>query len=199
MKPDTKFDKKLEIKEDWLTSARQVVSPNFDERPENTQPDLLVIHCISLPPDEYGGPWIDQLFTNSLESEAHPYFNEIRGMKVSCHALIRRTGEIIQYVPFTKRAWHAGESSYENKCNCNDFSIGIELEGSENSPFEEIQYKILAQLTQRILEQYPKITKQRITGHSDIAPGRKKDPGPYFDWTKYHSLIDELIDEIDNI
>ena len=195
MKPDTDIDKKFEIKSDWLTTARQVISPNFDERPENTQPDLLVIHCISLPPDEFGGPWIDQLFTNTLDPAAHPYFNEIRDMKVSSHILIRRTGEIIQYVPFIKRAWHAGESCYGDKINCNDFSIGIELEGSENAPYEEIQYKLLAQLTHTILEQYPRITKKRITGHSDIAPDRKQDPGPYFDWPKFRSLIDETPDK----
>jgi len=181
MKPD--------IKKGWLSTARHLASPNCDDRPEKTDINLLVIHCISLPPDEFGGPWIDAFFTNALDPDQHPYFREIRQLKVSSHLLIRRNGECVQYVPFHKRAWHAGESAYDNDPNCNDYSIGIELEGSENLPYEEIQYKILADVTRSILDNYPAMTKDRITGHCDIAPERKKDPGPYFDWEKYRTLI----------
>lgn len=165
------------------------MSPNCDDRPDDTDIDLLVIHCISLPPDEFGGPWINALFTNNLDPDEHPYFRQIEGMKVSSHVLIRRTGEIIQYVPFNKRAWHAGESCFNNKTNCNDFSIGIELEGTENMPYEEIQYKILAETAKLLIYTYPAITIDNITGHCDIAPGRKKDPGPHFDWQRFRSAL----------
>ncbi len=178
-----------EIKKGWLSTARQVASPNCDDRPEKTDISLLVIHCISLPPDEFGGPWIDAFFSNTLDPDQHPYFGEIRQLKVSSHLLIRRDGECVQYVPFHKRAWHAGDSHYEDISNCNDYSIGIELEGSENLPYEEIQYKILADVTRTILGNYPAMTTDRITGHCDIAPERKIDPGPFFDWKKYRALI----------
>jgi len=177
------------IEQGWLSTARRVTSPNFDPRPDDIEINLLVIHCISLPPDEFGGAWIDALFTNTLDPDAHPYFNEIKGLNVSSHLLIRRTGEIIQYVPFQHKAWHAGESAFNGITNCNDFSIGIELEGSETTPYEEIQYKILGETTRGLLTAYPAISPTRIVGHCDIAPGRKKDPGPLFDWKKYRSLI----------
>lgn len=180
---------KPEIINGRLNLCRQVASPNFDDRPQATDISLLVIHSISLPPDEFGGAWIDALFTNTLDPAAHPYFAEIHQLKVSSHLLIRRNGEIVQYVPFNKRAWHAGESEFQGTENCNNFSIGIELEGSENLPFEEIQYKMLAEVTRTIIATYPQINKERITGHCDIAPGRKKDPGPYFDWDKFLSQV----------
>lgn len=182
---------KAEISNGWLGGVRYLASPNHDERPENTPVSLLVIHSISLPPEEFGGPWIDRLFTNSINTRAHAYFNEISDLRVSAHALIRRNGEIIQYVPFDKRAWHAGESEFDGRSNCNDFSIGIELEGSDSQSFETIQYKILAEITALLMAQYPDITPQRIAGHSDIAPGRKTDPGPNFDWNTYRSLLQE--------
>jgi len=179
----------LTIKQGWIKSARQVISPNCDLRPDSTVINLLVIHCISLPPDKFDGTWVDAFFTNTLDPAIHPYFDEIKDLQVSAHLLIRRTGEIVQYVPFDKKAWHAGKSSFEGIDNCNDYSIGIELEGSENLPYEEIQYKILTDVTQKLLIDYPTLSPGRIVGHSDIAPGRKKDPGPHFDWNKYRSLL----------
>ncbi len=181
--------KPLTIQQGWINTARRVISPNCDMRPGNIEINLLVIHCISLPPDTFGGTWIDALFTNTLDSDFHPYFKELKELKVSSHLLIRRTGEIVQYVPFDKKAWHAGKSTYEGVANCNDYSIGIELEGSENLPYEEIQYKILADTTRALLTNYPGLSSGRIVGHCDIAPQRKKDPGPYFNWEKYRSTI----------
>lgn len=171
-----------------LDEARQVASPNCDDRPDNNI-DLLVIHAISLPAGEFGGPWIDQLFCNQLASQDHESFQDICHLKVSAHILIRRDGEIVQYVPFYRRAWHAGESSFLGCERCNDFSIGVELEGCDNKPFEEIQYQQLAELTREIMKRYPGITADRITGHSDIAPGRKTDPGPFFDWDRFYRLL----------
>ncbi|KPJ94346.1 MAG: N-acetyl-anhydromuranmyl-L-alanine amidase [Gammaproteobacteria bacterium SG8_11] len=172
-----------------LDIAKHIASPNFDDRPENTPVDLLVVHNISLPPGEFGGPWIDDLFTNRLDPQAHPYFKEIHALKVSAHALIRRNGEIIQYVPFHKRAWHAGQSNYCGRERCNDFSIGIELEGCDTQPFEESQYEKLATLIKALLEAYPDLSLEHIVGHSDIAPGRKTDPGPHFDWKKLRRFL----------
>lgn len=174
-----------------LTQANFVCSPNCDERPENTEIDLIVIHNISLPPGEFGGPWIDYLFTNQLPAEHHPYFASIHQLQVSSHALIRRNGEITQFVPFHKRAWHAGQSEYQGRSRCNDFSIGIELEGSDDQPFSEQQYQSLGELIQALLANYPDLSTSRITGHSDIAPGRKTDPGPCFDWQKLHNLLQQ--------
>jgi AmpD protein len=162
---------------------------NWDDRPAGEQVDLLVIHSISLPPGEFGGPWIDALFRNRLNAEAHPYFREIETLRVSCHLLIRRDGELIQYVPLNRRAWHAGESTYCGRDRCNDFSIGIELEGSDEQPFTDAQYTRLIQTTQAIRQRFPLITPQRITGHGDIAPGRKTDPGPQFDWQRYRDSL----------
>lgn len=172
-----------------IDGIRYIRSPNSDERPETSQPELLVIHNISLPPGEFGGPYIDQLFTNQLNPNVHPYFEQISHLQVSSHALIRRSGEIIQYVPFHQRAWHAGASSYCGRECCNDFSIGIELEGSDDLPFENIQYEQLAKLIHTLWRNYPEIPKDAITGHSDIAPGRKTDPGPKFDWAKLKQLL----------
>lgn len=169
--------------------ARRVASPNYDARPAPGGIDLLVVHGISLPPGEYGGPYIDALFTNTLDPQAHPYFLTIQGRKVSAHALIRRDGGITQYVPFHFRAWHAGESCFEDRSRCNDFSIGIELEGSDDVPYTGAQYTALAELVQALIQAYPALNLERIVGHSDIAPGRKTDPGPAFDWQRLHALL----------
>lgn len=168
-------------------------SSNQDERPQGVQVDLLVIHSISLPPGEFGGPWIDDLFLNRLDPAAHAYFRKIEGLRVSCHLLIRRDGQLIQYVPLNRRAWHAGDSNFRGHLGCNDYSIGIELEGSDEHPFTDAQYAALNQATQAIRRHYPAITRERITGHADIAPGRKTDPGPRFDWSRYLNALDREI------
>ena len=172
-----------------MPGARQVPSPNHDERPGGILPDLIVVHGISLPPGEYGGPWIDRLFTNALPRDAHPYFEGVAALTVSTHLLIRRTGERVQYVPFHKRAWHAGASSWQGRERCNDFSIGIELEGSDTLAYEEAQYHALARLIGALCRAYPALGPARLTGHSDIAPGRKTDPGPAFDWPRVRTLV----------
>ena len=170
-----------------LDAARFVPSPNFDERPAGQPMDLLVVHNISLPPNEFDGPYIEQLFTNCLNPDAHPYFQDICHLRVAAHLLIRRSGEIIQFVPFHKRAWHAGESCFGERTGCNDFSIGIELEGGDDISFEDAQYEKLIEISQQLLRTYPDITLEHIVGHSDIAPGRKTDPGPAFDWNRYRA------------
>jgi len=172
-----------------LTEARQCPSPNCDERPAGCPIDLLVIHNISLPPGQFGGPWIDDLFLNCLDPDAHPYFRDIFSRRVSSHLLIRRDGELIQYVPLHLRAWHAGHSSYQGRDRCNDFSIGIELEGADDIAYTNTQYQTLVDMTQTIMAGYPEITADRITGHSEIAPGRKTDPGQIFDWQRYLQQI----------
>lgn len=169
-----------------LQSARYIPSPNCDDRPAGEAIELLVIHNISLPPGEFGGPGIIDLFTNKLDPGAHPYYREIAGLRVSSHFLIQRDGEIIQFVPCSKRAWHAGESNWRGRCRCNDFSIGIELEGSDDGLFDDAQYERLAELTRALQAKYPIAD---IAGHSDIAPGRKTDPGPRFDWARYRELL----------
>ena len=161
-------------------------SPHCDERPPGTKVELLVIHNISLPPGEYGGPWIDDLFLGRLDPNAHPHFEAIAGLKVSSHFLIRRDGSLIQYVPCEMRAWHAGVSSWRGRSRCNDFSIGIELEGSDDVPFAEPQYATLAKLTRALFSCYGPL---EIASHSDIAPGRKTDPGPWFEWDRYRASI----------
>jgi len=173
----------------WLTGARRSPSPNSDERPPGTAIDLLVIHGISLPPGELGGPWIDALFQNRLDPLAHPYFRTISGLKVSSHLLIRRNGELIQYVELHRRAWHAGISSFQGRKSCNDFSIGVELEGTDDTPYEDAQYEILADTAREIMVRFSEVTPARMVGHSDIAPGRKTDPGPSFDWARLRRLI----------
>ncbi|HEB56247.1 MAG TPA: 1,6-anhydro-N-acetylmuramyl-L-alanine amidase AmpD [Gammaproteobacteria bacterium] len=167
-----------------LDVARQVPSPNCDARPAGIDIDLLVIHNISLPPGCFGGNGIDCFFTNTLDVEAHPYYAEIADMQVSAHLLLRRDGSIIQYVPFSQRAWHAGRSCFQGRERCNDYSIGIELEGTDEQAYEDIQYRILQQLIALLCQTYPGIRQDRIVGHSDIAAGRKTDPGPAFDWSK---------------
>ena len=164
-------------------------SPNRDDRPAGKPVDLVVIHSISLPPGEYGGPWIEKLFTNALPADEHPYFKEIHQMKVSSHVLIHRDGTVQQFVPFHQRAWHAGQSCYQGRETCNDFSIGIELEGTDDSEFEDSQYQQLAELINALIISYPNINKDHLTGHSDIAPGRKTDPGTGFDWGKLRDLL----------
>lgn len=179
----------MNILDHRLSEAVQIESPNQDERPDSRAIELLVIHCISLPPEEFAGDYIDDLFCNRLNPDAHAYFAEIHQLKVSAHLLIRRDGSIRQYVPFNRRAWHAGASCFEGRERCNDFSIGIELEGSINQPYTDEQYQQLAAVTREILAKYPDITLDRITGHSDIAPERKTDPGPFFDWQRYKALL----------
>jgi N-acetyl-anhydromuramoyl-L-alanine amidase len=169
--------------------ARQVESPNFDARPPGVLPDLIVVHGISLPPGEFGGPWIDHLFTNSLDPAEHPYFVEIAGRKVSSHFLIRRDGELVQFVSCNDRAWHAGQSSYQGRSNCNDFSIGIELEGTDGSAYEPAQYRVLTDLILNLCDAYASLSTERIAGHNDIAPDRKSDPGPAFDWPRLNALL----------
>jgi len=172
-----------------LTGARFVASPNFDARPDPADISLLVIHAISLPPDQFGGTFVQQLFTNKLKPKAHPYFEKIKDLKVSAHLFIARGGAVTQFVPFDQRAWHAGASSFGGRQRCNDFSIGIELEGCDSQPFETAQYKTLVAATKSLMLAYPRILPAHIVGHSDIAPGRKTDPGPHFDWTKYLDAI----------
>jgi AmpD protein len=172
-----------------LEGVRQVLSPHRDARPVGLVPDLVVIHGISLPPGEFGGPWIEQLFTGTLPRAAHPYFATLDGMRVSAHLLVRRDGELVQFVPFQLRAWHAGASSYQGRDVCNDFSIGIELEGEDSVPYTASQYDRTAAAIRALIEAYPAIDAARIAGHSDIAPGRKTDPGPVFDWKALRSRL----------
>ena len=175
-----------------MQPARQVVSPNRDERPGGALPELIVVHGISLPPDEYGGPWIDRLFTSSLPADApdvHPFFATVMNLQVSSHLLIRRDGQYVQYVPFHLRAWHAGQSSYCGRERCNDFSIGIEMEGSDEIAYEPAQYRALSTAVHALCRAYPSLSPDRIAGHSDIAPGRKTDPGPAFDWPRLRALL----------
>lgn len=172
-----------------LRGARQVPSPNFDARPDGILPELIVVHGISLPPKQYGGPWIDHLFTNSLPPDQHPFFATVAQLKVSSHALIRRDGEVVQYVPFHQRAWHAGASSYQGRERCNDFSIGLELEGADENPYEPAQYRMLSAVILQLCAAYPSLSLSHIAGHCDIAPERKTDPGPAFDWQRLYALL----------
>jgi AmpD protein len=180
---------RIDVATGLALGVRQVLSPHFDERPAGTQPDLIVVHGISLPPGDFGGPWIDRLFTGHLPPDAHPYFRDIAAARVSAHVLIRRDGEIVQYVPFAQRAWHAGKSEYCGRQACNDFSIGIELEGTDEVSYENAQYDSLSALITALLAAYPSLSRDRIVGHSDIAPGRKTDPGPLFDWHRLRAAL----------
>ncbi|WP_019614415.1 1,6-anhydro-N-acetylmuramyl-L-alanine amidase AmpD [Psychromonas ossibalaenae] len=170
-------------------AAKQIRSPFYNERPADVQISLLVIHCISLPEGIYGGKAVEQLFTGCLDCSEDPGFADLQGLEVSAHCVIRRDGQVEQYVPFAKRAWHAGFSCFAGIEGCNDYSIGIELEGTDKSAYTEDQYRALAALTVQIQQCYPAITRSRITGHSDIAPGRKTDPGALFDWNYYFRLL----------
>lgn len=183
------IESKVDEQGEWLDSVRKVISPNCDQRPDDVEIDLLVIHSISLPPETFGGAYIDQLFTNTLDLAYHPYFKEIRSLRVSAHVLIDRVGMVTQYVPFIQRAWHAGESIFKGKKNCNDYSIGIELEGCDNQDFTQVQYMMLANISTAIIRFWPKINQQRIIGHCHIAPNRKTDPGPTFNWDAYYSSL----------
>lgn len=180
---------KLHINNGWLNPVRKVLSPHFDARPDVRDISLLVIHYISLPPEQFGGGFIDEFFQGKLDPTLHPYFAEIYQIRVSAHCLIERDGRITQYVNFNDRAWHAGLSEFAGREKCNDFSIGIELEGSNEQPFTDAQYQALSQLTEQIMQTYPLINKERIVGHNHIAPERKIDPGQYFDWHRYFSAM----------
>lgn len=166
----------------WHRRARRVESPNCDDRPPVAAVELIVVHYISLPPGRFGGDAIERLFTNRLDPSAHPAYRELDGLRVSAHFLVRRDGQLVQFVPTTRRAWHAGVSSFLGRERCNDFSIGIELEGSEHAPFTRAQYRRLAALVRAIARRHP---VRFVAGHSDIAPGRKTDPGPQFDWRRF--------------
>ncbi len=179
---------RVDVSTGLLIAVKQVLSPFFDERPAGVVPDLIVLHGISLPPGEFGGPWVARLFTGNLPAEAHPEFRERAGMKVSAHLLIRRDGEVVQFVSFKQRAWHAGKSSWQGRDACNDYSIGIECEGADEVPYEDAQYATLRRLLPILLEAYA-IPRERIVGHSDVAPGRKTDPGPSFDWSQLPPTI----------
>ncbi len=172
-----------------LTGARAIDSPNRDARPAGHEPELIVVHGISLPPGSFGGPWIDRLFQNALPAGEHPYFDAIQHLRVSSHVLIARDGTPTQYVPFGERAWHAGTSYWRGRGACNDFSIGIELEGTDEDPYDERQYEALAEIVAALQRAYPSLEEGWIAGHSDIAPGRKTDPGPAFDWRRLEDAI----------
>ena len=167
-----------------MVGVKQVLSPWFDDRPAGVEPDLIVLHGISLPPAEFGGPWIARLFTGNLPADAHPSFVERAALRVSAHLLVRRDGAVEQFVSFKDRAWHAGKSSWQGREACNDYSIGIECEGTDEVAYADAQYATLDELLPMLLAAYPKVTKDRIVGHSDVAPGRKTDPGPSFDWRR---------------
>ena len=173
-----------------LRGVRQVLSPHHDARPLGQQPELVVVHGISLPPGEFGGPWIDRLFCGDLPASAHPYFAGIAALRVSAHLLVRRDGAVTQYVPLQARAWHAGASNWQGRDTCNDFSIGIELEGTDEVPYTDAQYTALTALLEALRRVWPVLAPPRIVCHSDVAPGRKTDPGPSFDWDRLHAGSD---------
>ncbi|WP_082354118.1 1,6-anhydro-N-acetylmuramyl-L-alanine amidase AmpD [Marinagarivorans algicola] len=173
----------------WLCDTQHCPSPNFNQRPSGCPVSLLVIHNISLPPGQFGTNDIPAFFCNTLNIDKHPYFKTIGELQVSAHCLIERTGKVIQFVSFEARAWHAGQSLFEGQDNCNDYSIGIELEGTDDIPYTDAQYHSLIRLTKVLQQLYPLITPHRITGHQDIAPNRKTDPGPSFDWQRYKSAL----------
>lgn len=181
----------LVLQDGWVAQAKRCPSPNHDARPEGCVIDTLVIHSISLPPGEYGGDYVQQLFQNCLAADAHPYFAGICELKVSAHFYIRRNGELLQCVPTHQRAWHAGQSEFCGRVAVNDFSIGVELEGTDQDPFETAQYHQLTGLVLCLQAAYPDITDDRLVGHSDIAPGRKTDPGVGFDWERLRGLLNE--------
>lgn len=170
----------------WLIEARRCPSPNANERPAGACVSLIVVHAISLPPDAFGGPHIEQLFCNSLDPSAHPYFATVAPLRVSAHFVLRRDGTLLQFVDVDRRAWHAGESAWQGRANCNDYSVGIELEGSESTPFTEAQYAQLARLCELLRQRYP---IEAVAGHQHVAPGRKWDPGRQFDWTRLQAAL----------
>lgn len=180
----------IDVASGLISPARQVPSCNCDARPASDSPTLIVLHGISLPPGQFGGSEIEALFTNCLDWDAHPYFAEIRGLEVSAHLLIRRDGELVQFVPLQDRAWHAGESEFRGRARCNDYSIGIELEGDDELPYDDRQYETLVATLNALLKAYPAITPREIAAHSDIAPGRKTDPGPAFNWLRLYDGLE---------
>ena len=180
---------RVEPESGLLTGVEYIPSPNCDERPAGQLPELVVVHGISLPPGEFGGPGVVDLFTNRLDPAAHPYYAAIAGLRVSAHLLIRRDGSLIQFVPFHRRAWHAGVSSFAGRSACNDFSVGIELEGTDDCPYEPAQLEQLAMVIRALAAAYPQIAPERVVGHCHVAPGRKTDPGPAFDWPQLHALL----------
>jgi N-acetyl-anhydromuramoyl-L-alanine amidase len=182
-------DLQVDLENGLLRDARQIASPNFDSRPAGVETDLIVVHGISLPPGEFGGPWIDRLFTNTLPPQQHPYFAEVAPLRVSSHLVLDRDGKVTQYVRFTDRAWHAGKSVYKQREACNDYSVGVELEGTDTLPYAAAQYGALAEVVAALCAAYPRLSARRLVGHSDIAPGRKTDPGPAFDWPRARRLI----------
>ena len=173
----------------WFDDARCVPSPNFDSRPPDCGVDLIIVHGISLPPGEFGGPHIERLFCNRLDPRAHGCFRTIAALKVSAHLLIRRDGALVQFVALSDRAWHAGESRFGDRDRCNDFSIGIELEGTDCMPYETVQYQRLGDVCRTLMHRWPAIGPERVVGHVDVAPGRKTDPGPAFDWQRLRTLL----------
>ncbi len=176
------------VQDHWLNIAQKCDSPNFNQRPEE-EISLLVVHNISLPPKQYGGPFVEDFFCNRLDPNAHPYFAEISNMEVSSHLFIRRDGSVIQFVPFNQRAWHAGLSHYAGRDNCNDFSIGVEMEGCDDEVYSDVQYEVLEQTARALMLAYPDITRDRITGHEFISPRRKTDPGRAFNWGRLFSRL----------
>ena len=174
----------------WIVGVRRVLSPNHDERPAGSELGLIVVHGISLPPGEYGNGWIDRFFCNDLPADAHPYFATIQNLTVSSHVVIARDGTATQYVPFDRRAWHAGKSQYCGRSACNDFSVGIELEGTDELPYAPAQYRALGALIVALRRGYPTLRSAEVVGHSDIAPGRKTDPGPAFDWKAFERELE---------
>lgn len=173
----------------WLPESEYLPSPNCDERPDDARVDLVIIHAISLPPGEFGGPCVRHFFTNVLDHSTHPYFAEIESLRVSAHFLIERDGTLVQLVDVHRRAWHAGESQWCGRDRCNDYSVGVELEGCDEQPFEDAQYETLHRLLRWLAGVFPAITPERVVGHSDVAPGRKTDPGPCFDWARARAAL----------
>ncbi|MBI1732647.1 MAG: 1,6-anhydro-N-acetylmuramyl-L-alanine amidase AmpD [Gammaproteobacteria bacterium] len=173
----------------WIAGARQVPSPHCDDRPPDAEISLIVIHGISLPPRQYGGPYIDQLFTGTLDAAAHPYFAEIAALRVSSHLLVDRCGAVTQYVSLARRAWHAGQSCFRGREECNDFSVGMEFEGCDDEAYSGVQYEMGAALAAAIMSAWPAIGPDSVVRHSDISPGRKTDPGPAFEWEKFLAMI----------
>lgn len=180
---------KLDRDKAWIDGARRCPSPNCDPRPDGCGIDMVVLHGISLPPGEFGTPFVEALFCNRLDPAAHPYFAGISHLSVSAHLYIRRDGELVQFVPFSHRAWHAGTSIFCGRAQCNDFSIGIELEGTDDTHYEDVQYRRLITVLKLLMQAWPEITPDRIAGHSDVSPGRKTDPGPAFDWVRVRAAL----------
>ena len=174
----------------WLAKAEKRVSPNYNARPGG-EVDLLVVHCISLPEGNYGGPWVDKLFLNQIRGNEHPSFADLEGLEVSAHFFIARDGTLSQYVSCLDRAWHAGLSSFNGRSNCNDFSLGVELEGCDADGYEKIQYQVLVELVKQLQGYFPALTLDRIVGHEHIAPGRKTDPGPHFAWQEFREELEK--------